>query len=99
MLNKLARHSFFCYLDGYSGLFQISIHLSDQEKMNFTYPYCTFVCQRMPLVYAMPLLPSNIACLPFFSKYVKNIMEFFMDDLMEVHPRGKTRSLKSVKEV
>jgi len=26
MLERLARHSFFCYLDGYSGFFQIPIH-------------------------------------------------------------------------
>jgi len=29
MLEGLARRSFFCYLDGYSGFFQIPIHLSD----------------------------------------------------------------------
>ena len=30
MLERLARHSYFCYLDGYSGFFQIPIHPEDQ---------------------------------------------------------------------
>jgi hypothetical protein len=29
MLERLANHSFFCYLDGYSGYHQILIHLDD----------------------------------------------------------------------
>jgi hypothetical protein len=49
MLESLAKHSHFCYLDGYSGFFQIPIHPSDQEKMTFTCPYGTFAYQRMPL--------------------------------------------------
>ena len=48
MLERLARHSFFCYLDGYSGFFQIPIHPDDQEKTTFTCPYGTFAYRRMP---------------------------------------------------
>ena len=29
MLERLAKHSFFCYLDGYSGYHQIPIHPDD----------------------------------------------------------------------
>lgn len=32
MLKRLAKHLHFCYLNGYSGSFQIPIHSSDQEK-------------------------------------------------------------------
>lgn len=42
MLERLARHSYFCYLDGCSGFFQNSIHPDDQEKTTFTCPYGTF---------------------------------------------------------
>lgn len=42
MLERLARHSYFYYLDGYSGFFQIPIHPDDQEKITFTCPYGTF---------------------------------------------------------
>jgi hypothetical protein len=41
MLERLASHSF-CYLDGYSGYHQISIHPDDQSKTTFTCPYGTF---------------------------------------------------------
>ena len=32
MLERLAYHSFFCFLDGYSGYHQIPIHPDDQSK-------------------------------------------------------------------
>ena len=48
LLERLAQHSFFFYLDGYSGFFQIPIHPENQEKITFTYPYGTFAYRRMP---------------------------------------------------
>ena len=42
MLEWLAKHSFFCYLDGYSGYHQIPIHPDDQSKTTFNCPYGTF---------------------------------------------------------
>jgi len=48
MLERLAKHSHFCYLDGYSGFFQIPIHPNDQEKTTFTCPFGTFAYRRMP---------------------------------------------------
>jgi hypothetical protein len=41
MLERLAKHSFFCYLDGYSGYHQIPIYPDDQSKTTFTCPYGT----------------------------------------------------------
>ncbi|CAM8929737.1 unnamed protein product [Rhodiola kirilowii] len=49
MLERLAKHDYFCYLDGYSGFFQIPIHPQDQEKTTFTCLYGTFAYWRMPL--------------------------------------------------
>ncbi|CAM8904987.1 unnamed protein product [Rhodiola kirilowii] len=48
MLERLAKHKFFCYLNGYSGFLQILIHLEDQEKNTFTCPFGTFAYRRMP---------------------------------------------------
>jgi hypothetical protein len=42
MIERLANHSFFCYLDCYSGYHQISIHSDDQSKTTFTGSYGTF---------------------------------------------------------
>nr|GEU89491.1 reverse transcriptase domain-containing protein [Tanacetum cinerariifolium] len=48
MLERLARNEFYCFLDGFSGYFQIPIDPQDQEKTTFTCPCGTFVYQRMP---------------------------------------------------
>ncbi|CAN6543452.1 unnamed protein product [Malus baccata var. baccata] len=48
MLERLAGHSFYCFLDGYSGYNQIPIAPEDQEKTMFTCPFGTFAYRRMP---------------------------------------------------
>nr|GEX31534.1 DNA-directed DNA polymerase [Tanacetum cinerariifolium] len=48
MLERLAGNEFYCFLDGFSGYFQIPIDPQDQEKTTFTCPYVTFAYRRMP---------------------------------------------------
>nr|GEX17606.1 reverse transcriptase domain-containing protein [Tanacetum cinerariifolium] len=48
MLKRLAGNEFYCFLDGFSGYFQILIDPQDQEKTTFTCPYGTFAYRRMP---------------------------------------------------
>nr|GEV43247.1 DNA-directed DNA polymerase [Tanacetum cinerariifolium] len=48
MLEKLAGNEYYCFLDGFSGYFQIPIDPQDQEKNTFTCPYGTFAYRRMP---------------------------------------------------
>nr|GEW98547.1 DNA-directed DNA polymerase [Tanacetum cinerariifolium] len=48
MLEKLAGNEYYCFLDGFSGYFQIPIDPRDQEKTTFTCPYGTFAYRRMP---------------------------------------------------
>nr|GEU46312.1 DNA-directed DNA polymerase [Tanacetum cinerariifolium] len=48
MLERLARNEYYCFLDGFSGYFQIPIDPKDQEKTKFTCPYGTFAYKRMP---------------------------------------------------
>ena len=48
MLERIAGHAFYCFLDGYSGYNQIFIFSEDQDKITFTFPYGTFAYQRMP---------------------------------------------------
>ncbi|CAM8957907.1 unnamed protein product [Rhodiola kirilowii] len=48
MLERLAGHDYFCFLDGYSGFYQIPILPNDQGKTTFTCPYGTFAFRRMP---------------------------------------------------
>ncbi|GJU34357.1 hypothetical protein Tco_1182711 [Tanacetum coccineum] len=46
MLERLAGNEFYCFLDGFSGYFQILIDPKDQEKTTFTCPYGTFAYRR-----------------------------------------------------
>ncbi|GKE72224.1 reverse transcriptase domain-containing protein, partial [Tanacetum coccineum] len=48
MLERLAGNEYYCFLDGFSGYFQIPIDPHDQEKNTFTCPYGTFTYLRMP---------------------------------------------------
>nr|GEU30025.1 reverse transcriptase domain-containing protein [Tanacetum cinerariifolium] len=48
MLERLAGNEYYCFLDGFSGYFQIPIDPKDQENTTFTCPYRTFAYRRMP---------------------------------------------------
>ena len=48
MLERLAGHAYYCFLDGYSGYNQIVVDPRDQEKTSFTCPYGVFAYRRMP---------------------------------------------------
>nr|GFB07583.1 reverse transcriptase domain-containing protein [Tanacetum cinerariifolium] len=48
MLERLAGNEYYCFLDGFSGYFQIPIDPRDQEKTTFTCLYETFAYRRMP---------------------------------------------------
>ena len=59
MLDRLAGHPHFCFLDGYSGYNQIAIAPEDKEKTTFTCPFGTFAFRRMPFDCVMLLVPSK----------------------------------------
>lgn len=48
MLERLSKHTHFCFLDGYSCFLQIPISQPDQEKTTFTCPFGTYAYRRMP---------------------------------------------------
>jgi hypothetical protein len=48
MVERLAGHNHYCFLDGYSRYNQVPVDPKDQEKTTFTYPFGTFVYRRMP---------------------------------------------------
>ncbi|GJS87296.1 reverse transcriptase domain-containing protein [Tanacetum coccineum] len=71
MLERLTGNKYFCFLDSFSGYFQISIDPMDQEKTTFTCPFGTYSYRRMsfglcnaPATFQSPKwnLPFELMC-------------------------------------
>nr|GFB68228.1 DNA-directed DNA polymerase [Tanacetum cinerariifolium] len=80
MLERLAGNEYYCFLDGFSGYFQISIDPKDQEKTTFTCPYGTFAYKRMPFSLCNAPGTFQRCMMAIFHDMIKKIMEVFMDD-------------------
>jgi hypothetical protein len=80
MLDRLAGHEYYCFLDGYSGYNQIAIAPEDQEKTTFTCPYGTFAFRRMPFGLCNAPATFQRCMMAIFSDMVEQIIEIFMDD-------------------
>ena len=74
-------HHFYCFLNGYSGYFQIEIDVEDQEKTTFTCPFGTYAYRRMPFGLCNAPATFQQCMLSIFSDMVERIMEVFMDDI------------------
>nr|GEU79522.1 reverse transcriptase domain-containing protein [Tanacetum cinerariifolium] len=80
MLEWLAGNEFYCFLDGFSGYFQIPIDPQDQEKTTFTCPYGTFAYRRMPFGLCNAPGAFQRCMISIFHDMIEKIMEVFMDD-------------------
>ena len=80
MLERLSKHTHFCFLDGYSGFSQIPMSKDDQEKTTFTCPFGTFAYRHMP--FGLCNAPATVQrCMTaIISDFCGKIVEVFMDD-------------------
>ena len=82
MLERLAGHKYYCFLDGYSGYNQIPVAPEDQEKTTFTCPFGTYAYARMPFGLCNAPATFQRCMLHIFSDMVEKSMEVFMDDFL-----------------
>nr|GEY23116.1 retrovirus-related Pol polyprotein from transposon 17.6 [Tanacetum cinerariifolium] len=80
MLERLTGNEFYCFLDGFSGYFQIPIDPRDQDKTTFTCPYGTFAYRRMPFGLCNAPCTFQRCVLAIFHDMVEKMMEVFMED-------------------
>nr|GEV14230.1 reverse transcriptase domain-containing protein [Tanacetum cinerariifolium] len=80
ILERLAGNEYYCFLNGFSGYFQIPIDPRDQDKTTFTCPYGTFAYRRMPFGLCNAPGTFQRCMLAFFYDMVEKTMKVFMDD-------------------
>nr|GEW70007.1 reverse transcriptase domain-containing protein [Tanacetum cinerariifolium] len=80
MLECLAGNEYYCFLDEFSGYFQIPTDPKDQEKTTFTYPYGTFAYKRMPFGLCNASGTFQRCMMAIFHDMIEKTMEVFMDD-------------------
>ena len=80
MLERLAGHEYYCFLDRYLSYNQITISPENQEKTTFMCPYGMFSFRRMP--FGLCNAPGTFKCcmMAIFLDMVERTIEVFMDD-------------------
>nr|GEV62713.1 reverse transcriptase domain-containing protein [Tanacetum cinerariifolium] len=80
MLKRLAGNEYYCFLNGFSGYFQIPIDPKYQEKTTFTCLYGMFAYKRMPFGLCNAPGTFQQCMMAIFHDMIERTMEVFMDD-------------------
>nr|GEU40927.1 reverse transcriptase domain-containing protein [Tanacetum cinerariifolium] len=81
-LERLVGNEFYCFLDEFSGYFQLSINSPDQEKTILTCPYGTFAYRRTPFGLCNAPGTFQRCMMAIFHDMIEKTMEVFMDDFL-----------------
>ncbi|GKD81424.1 reverse transcriptase domain-containing protein [Tanacetum coccineum] len=80
MLERLAGNKYFCFLDGFSGYFQIPIDPNDQEKTTFTCPFRTYAYRRMPFGLCNAPATFQRCMLAIFHDMIEESVKVFVEN-------------------
>ncbi|GJW76010.1 reverse transcriptase domain-containing protein, partial [Tanacetum coccineum] len=80
MLERLAGNKYFCFLNGFSGYFQIPIDPKDQEKTTFTCPFGTYAFTRIPFGLCNAPATFQRCMLTIFQDMIEELVKVFMED-------------------
>ena len=80
ILDRLVGSSYFCFLDGYLGYNHIAIHLVNQEKTTFTYPFDTFTFRNMSFGLCNAPVTFQRCMTAIFFDFLGDRLEAFMED-------------------
>nr|GFB95313.1 reverse transcriptase domain-containing protein [Tanacetum cinerariifolium] len=82
MLERLAGNQYYCFLNGFSGYFQILIDPKDQEKTIFTCLYGTFAYRCMPFGLCNAPGTFQRCMMAIFHDMIEKTIEVFMNDFL-----------------
>ncbi|GKC22040.1 reverse transcriptase domain-containing protein [Tanacetum coccineum] len=80
MLERLIGNKYFCFLDDFSGYFQIPIDHMDQEKTTFTCPSRTYAYMRMPFGLCNAPTTFQRCMLAIVHDMIEESIKVFTDD-------------------
>ncbi|GKC40761.1 reverse transcriptase domain-containing protein [Tanacetum coccineum] len=75
MLERLAGHEYYCFLDGFSRYFQILIAAEDQENTTFTCPYGIFAYKQMSFGLCNTLATFQHCMMAIFHEMIEDSMK------------------------
>ena len=80
LLDRLAGHEFYCFLDRYSKYNQIAIAPKNQEKTTFTHPYGTFSFLKISFRLCNAPATFQRCIMAIFFDMGEQLLEIFMVD-------------------
>ena len=89
ILERVAGHEMYSFLDGFSGYNQVQIHQDDQHKTTFATEWGTYAYRVMP--FGLTNAPSTFQRLMChaFKDFLRKFLEIFMDDLCVYSTKGE----------